>query len=447
VLIPKLFLVFILAGFCGAPAQSTPQPAPQEPNAPAVAPTPATEASKPAVVSPELAAIEDKIDAKQFDAAKPPLLHYLEAHANDARALFDLGYLNEATDQSEAAESEYRKAIAADPQQFESRLALGLLLARQDHMAEARDQLQAATERQPAAPDPGAQAQAYRALAELDLTADPPAAKQALLTALKLSPETVGDLLLTARIASANGDQETAEAAYRQLITRQPESVEGLAGLAHILVQQKKYEEARPLLQSALARIPNDPGLNMQMASLLAAEGKPEESIASLEKLHAKLPNDTQLDQMLADAYLSAHHPEQAEPILSVLLKSQPDNVDLLDEEGQSLIYEQRFDEAAKVFDHTTKLKADDLDAWSGLAFADSRLHRDADTLKALFMRSKLAPDTPSTLFLWAISYDNLHQAKLAAAYYQRFLDTAKGKFPDQEWQAHHRLVALGQVH
>jgi predicted Zn-dependent protease len=445
----RSFILFalMLAGSMGlVEAQQTLPPgseAPDEPAMAAPAAQPAAETAK--VISPELAAIEDKIDAKQYDAVRPELLRYLQAHAGDGRALFDLGYLDQLTDQAEAAESEYRKAIAADPQQFESRLALGLLLAREGDAGEAREQLLAATERQPAAPNPAAQAQAFRALAELDLKADPAAAKQALLAALKLSPETAGDLLLTARIAAANDDQQTAEAAYRELLGRQPDSVEGLAGLAHILVQQKKYADAEPLLKQALAKIPDDPGLNMQMASLLAAEGKADESVASLEKLHAAQPENAEVSQMLADAYLSAHHPEQAEPILAALLKSHPNDVDVLDEEGQTLIYEQRFEQAADIFERATRQKADDVDGWSGLAFADSRLHRDADALQALLMRSKLAPDTASTLFLWAISYDNLHQAKLAAEYYQRFLDNAKGKFPDQEWQAHHRLVALGQ--
>ncbi len=437
--------VLILAFVSAMPAlyaQQTLPPGTQSPDAPA-----ATEPAKPGAIPPALAAIEDKLDAKQYDAARPALLHYLETHPSDARADFDLGYLDEQTSQDDAAAASYRKAIAADPQQFEARLALGLLLARQADLAGAREQLQAATERQPATPNPVAQGQAYRALAQLDLATDPAASKQALLAALKISPETVGDLLLTARIAAANGDVETEEAAYRRLIAREPDSVEGLAGLAHILVQQKKYDDARPLIESALKRIPDDPGLNMQMASLLAAEGKPEESIASLETLHARLPTDARISEMLADAYLAAHNPQKAEPLLAALLKSRPDDADLLDEEGQSLIYEQRFPEASAVFAHAAALNNSDVDAWNGLAYADSQQHLDAQTLKALAMRSKAAPDTATTLFLFAISYDNLHQAKLAAEYYQKFLDTAKGKFPDQEWQAKHRLVALGQAH
>jgi len=443
----KLFvlsgILYSASAIAGAQQQALP-PGTQTPDAPV---TQSAAAPKAAIVSPQLATIEDQLDAKKYDAAKPALLAYLSDHATDARAHFDLGYLDEQTDQAEAAEAEYRKAIADDPQQFESRLALGLILARKNDLAAAAEQLKAATEREPATPNPAAQAQAYRALAEIDLKLDPPVAKQALLEALRLSPETVGDLLLTARIASANDDAETAEAAYRRLIARQPDSVEGLAGLAHILVEQKKYEEARPLLETALQQIPDDPGLNMQMASLLAAEGKQDESVASLEKLHAKLPADLAVDQMLADAYLAAKNPQQAEPLLAAVLKSKPNDIDVLDEEGQSLIAEQRYPEAERVFEHATSLKRDDIDAWSGLAFSHSRTHQDAQTLNDLAMRSKLAQDTPVTLFLWAISYDNLHQAKPAAQYYKKFLDAANGKFPDQEWQAHHRLIALGQAH
>jgi hypothetical protein len=58
-------------------------------------------------------------------------------------------------------------------------------------------------------------------------------------------------------------------------------------------------------------------------------------------------------------------------------------------------------------------------------------------------MRSKYLPEVPSTYFLWATSYDSLHQKAAAVAYYHHFLDSAAGKFPDQEWQARQRLILL----
>jgi hypothetical protein len=44
---------------------------------------------------------------------------------------------------------------------------------------------------------------------------------------------------------------------------------------------------------------------------------------------------------------------------------------------------------------------------------------------------------------LLATAYDNLHLSSQAVDAYHRFLAADQGKFPDQEWQAKHRLVAL----
>ncbi len=453
--------IAIVALLVSAPlfGQQTLPPGTQSPDAPAAQASPQHDAAKAPTIAPELAAIEDKIGARQEDAARPMLLHYLQQHGSDARALYDLGYLDTVASQDAPAEADYRKAIVADPQQFESRLALGLILARRGDMAPAHEQLLAATEREPAASAEQSKvlkAQAYRALAQLDVSlahdgqndpADAAEAKQSLLAALRSSPETEGDLLLTARIAAASGDPETEEASYRRLIARQPDSVEGLAGLAHVLVQQKKYDEAEPLVRTALSRLPEDPGLNMQLASLLAAQGKAAESIGILEKLHTTEPANSAVDQMLADAYQAAHQSEKAEPLLASLLKSRPEDADLLDEEGKALMAQKRYSEAAALFSRATQLHPADLDAWNGLAFSNSELHDDKVVLAALASRSKLAQDTATTLFLYATSYDRLHQVRPAAEYYQKFLGAAAGKFPDPEWQARHRLVALGQAH
>jgi hypothetical protein len=58
-------------------------------------------------------------------------------------------------------------------------------------------------------------------------------------------------------------------------------------------------------------------------------------------------------------------------------------------------------------------------------------------------MRSKYLPELPSTYFLRATAYDALHDKANATAYYHRFLDSSAGKFANQEWQAHQRLLLL----
>lgn len=45
--------------------------------------------------------------------------------------------------------------------------------------------------------------------------------------------------------------------------------------------------------------------------------------------------------------------------------------------------------------------------------------------------------------FLRATAYDHLREMKLAAKYYHEFLNAAGTNYPDQQWQAKHRLIAI----
>ena len=395
-----------------------------------------------------LAPAESEIDAKNYSAAASKLDVYLSVHPADARALFDRGYVADAQNHPDSAESFYRKAIAADPRQFESRLALGLLLAGKGDAKsdqEAREQLQAAIQLQPSPPNPAAKAQADRSLARLLVSSDPEAARDALVDALRLTPETSADTILTAQIAEAAGDATVAEQAWRRVLQQDPNSSEATAGLVHALIAQKRYADAQPLVEAALRRDPNDPALNAQLATILNAQGKQADALAVLHKLHQLEPSNRAVTTMLADADAQSGDLDEASTLYQQLLSASPNAPALLDARGQILIRQQHYPEALALFRKAAAAKPDDVDAWSGIAFADSETQQFQDELQALSMRSKYAAESPGTLFLWATAYDNLHQSKAAAGYYQRFLAAANGKFPDQEWQAKHRLVALSK--
>ena len=68
-------------------------------------------------------------------------------------------------------------------------------------------------------------------------------------------------------------------------------------------------------------------------------------------------------------------------------------------------------------------------------------------SLRALDVRAKYLPEIPATYFLRATTFDNLKDIPRAVEYYQQFLAVDGGKFPDQEWQARHRLIALDPKH
>jgi tetratricopeptide (TPR) repeat protein len=412
----------------------------QNPEKPLPEAAPAAAAAQP--VSDEVVAAEAAIVKSDWKAAEARLDPWLAAHPADARALFDAGYVADAQNRLEAAAGLYRRAVEANPQSFEAHVELGLLLARQNKFSDARTELEAATQLDPGEAGAIAKARAWRALAEIDRGDDPAKASGDLIEALKLTPETPADTLLAAEIANQAGQYDAAEQAYRRVLAVDPKSAAAKAGLAHLLIARKQYPEAESLLRAALEQTPEDTALTTQLATVLAAEDKAE-ALPLFEKLHEAHPKDAAITRMLAAVLDDAGDAAGSDKLYISLLAASPEDPTLLVAHGQNLIRQLKYAEAYAAFDKATRLDAANADGWSGLAFAASRTSRPEITIHALTMRSKYLPENPSTYFLWATAYDTLHEKAQAAAYYHHFLDAAAGKFPNQEWQARQRLLAV----
>lgn len=431
------FAVFVLflASICAPLAASGQIPA-QNPDQQA----PAAAASQP--ISEEVAEAEAAIVKSDWKAAEAKLAPWLAAHPTDARALFDAGYVADAQNRLNDAAGFYRRAVEANPQSFEAHVELGLLLARQGKLAEAKPELATATTLDPGEAGAGAKARAWRALAEIERTADPAKASEDLLEALKLTPETPADTLLAASLAEQTGQFDAAETAYRRVLAKDPKSAPANAGLAHLLIARKQYPEAETFLRAALDQSPGDAALTAQLATVLAVQDKAE-ALPLIRTLHDAHPKDAAITRMLAEVLAEAGDAAGSDKLYIGLLAASPESPDLLVAHGQNLIRQAKYAEAFIAFDKATRLDAANADGWSGLAFAASKTAQPSVTLQALTMRAKSLPELPSTYFLWATAYDALHNKAQAAAYYHHFLDSSAGKFPNQEWQARQRLLLL----
>jgi hypothetical protein len=90
------------------------------------------------------------------------------------------------------------------------------------------------------------------------------------------------------------------------------------------------------------------------------------------------------------------------------------------------------------------RLKRDSPDVYVDLAFAASENKNYELTIRALNGRTLLNADLPPIcFFLRASAYDHLRDYKQASLDYHHFLEVANGKYPDQEWQSTHRLIAI----
>jgi len=397
---------------------------------------------------------ESSIAAHNFTQAKSLLLA-LTAKPNPdattaARAFYDLGFTNEALHDDADAEAAYRAAIAADPKQFEAHAALGLLL---HDPSESHKELITAASLTPAANEDAARAEVARALAQIDSTTNPEAAREEILAAIKLTSETPQDTLLTAKIAERLDDYTDAEATYRRLLAAQPNNPDATFAFAGMLIREAKLADAESLLTSALKAHPADAPLTAQLARVYMLQGDSTKALPMLVMQHTQHPNDAATTRMLADVYNRTGDAPHADELYQRLLATSPDDITLLAARGDALIRQKRFAEAQSVLQHANTLflarpaalpaTDDRIQLTSSLAFAASENSQPTLVLTALDQRAEYADETPSTLFLRATAHDHLHHTAEARSFYTQFLDAAQGKFPDEEWEAKHRLLAL----
>lgn len=389
-------------------------------------------------------------DYKAAEAKLKALIAASAANAKDGRILYDLGFAEERNGEEAEAAVAYKGSIAAIPEFAEPRIALGLLDARAGRLEAAHTELLEAAKLQTAAPE--LRGRALRALAQMDERAQPEAAREELLAALKLTPETPDDVLMGAELAERAGDTADAEKAYRRALASQPGDVEASAGLVHVLQQQKKFPEADEVIADALKDHPDDLRLVAQAASLYAAEGKADAAIPMLLGLRAKdaaLASDPKTTRLLAQLYTVSGDDASAEKLYAQLLVSEPNDPSLLDDLGSAQVKLAQYPAAQATLTKAAAMRDafhDDA-AWgeteSHLAFAASKNKDPKTCLAALAARATVLPNSASSLFLEATAHDTLHQFKDAARAYKAFLVMANGKFPDQEFEARHRLIAL----
>jgi len=406
-----------------------------------------TDATAQPQVDPLRVQASEALAKQDYSAALKLLTTLAEKNPNDAQILYNLASTQDALDQNTAAEATYRRAIEANPNRIEPHLALGLLLARTGKANEAHSELSAAV----AIPDSDAalRARAYRTLARLDQQGNPSGATEELLAALKLSPETPEDIVLSGELAEASGDSAAAEAAFRRLLAANPDNTDATGALVHLLLTQKRLDQAETVLSAALARHPDDAALNAQLAGLYESQGKPDKALPIVEKLHSAHPDDANITRLLARLYSRNGQYDKSEPLYAALVAANPGDPTLVDDRADALIHLRNYSEAQSILsralaDPKAFRNNDDLGlAASHLAFAASANNDPAATLRALELRATVLPQTPSSLFLEATARDKLHQVKAASDLYKQFLSVAKGQFPDEEWEARHRLVTL----
>jgi tetratricopeptide (TPR) repeat protein len=391
---------------------------------------------------PELGRAEDLIQKQDYAQAESVLQKLVASDSENYVAWFDLGFVENALGKQPDSIAAYRKSVAAKPNVFESNLNLGLQLAKAGQ-PDAEKFLHAATQLTPTSHVAEGQERAWLSLAHLLEPTKPEESIAAYQHAADLLPKDVEPHLSAGLLLEKQNKFSDAEQEYRKALAIDPASSEATIGLANIYMRGRRFPDAEAELRKIVAAHPEQAGAHVQLGRVLAAQAKNDEAIAELQEALKRTPADTALQRDLADLYSSAGKNEQAEAAYRTLVRAHPDDAELHHSLGVSLLKQKKFADAQKEFLQTVKLRPGFAAAYGDLAFAASSNNDYGLTLKALDERAKLQPDIPITYFLRASAYDHLKNVKQAVVNYRLFLQGADGKYPDQEWQAKHRLIAL----
>lgn len=390
---------------------------------------------------PELTKAEDFIQKSDYASAEPLLEKAVQADPTNYVAWFDLGFTENGLGKTTDSIAAYRKSVAAKPDVFESNLNLGIQLAKSGQ-PEAEQFLRAATQLTPTSHIAEGQARAWISLAHVLEKTKPDEAIAAYTQAAKLRPKDPEPHLSAGLLLENESKFADAESEYKQALALDPSS-DAVVALANLYMRGRRFPEAEEYLRKLVAEQPGNAAAHIQLGRVLAAEGKNDAAVSELQAGAKSSPADPSIEYDLADLYTSLGKNDQAEAVYRELLTKNPNDPDLHRGLGQSLLRQKKYADAQQEFLTVVKLKPDFGEAYFDLAFAAGENQNYPLAIKALDVRAKFIPEIPLTHFLRASAYDHLKDFKKAAESYHLFLNTANGKFPEQEWQAKHRLIAI----
>jgi tetratricopeptide (TPR) repeat protein len=390
----------------------------------------------------EIAQAEEAIQKKDFSAAESLLKKAIDKDAKNYQAWFDLGFVENKLGHTDDSIHAYRQSVAAKPDVFESNLNLGLMLARSNN-PEAERFLRAATQLKPTDNVEEAQARAWLSLGHLLENHNADEALNAYQQAAALTPKDPEPHLSAGLLSERRRDFSKAEGEYKQVLALDAGSSEASIGLTNLYMKSGRLAEAEPLLRQLAAQRPDDAGLHLQLGRVLAAKGNKEDAIGEIQTALKLSPGDVEGQRDLADLLVQSGKLEEATKIYRDLSAKQPNDPELHKSLGEVLLKQKHFPEAQLEFVTAVKLKPDFGTAWGSLAVAADENQNYPLAIKAVEMRAQFMPETPVSYFLRATAYDHLRDFQQASKYYHLFLESAKGQYPDQEWQAQHRLIAI----
>jgi tetratricopeptide (TPR) repeat protein len=246
--------------------------------------------------------------------------------------------------------------------------------------------------------DPGFRAEAidkaFTAAASAHHSGDRATAKRLYRKVLKLQPQHLRALRLSALLAHESGDIDEAERFLSAATRHSPAGDSGaLEDLGLLYMQSGRQEKAEPLLRRAVEIRPDSLPALSRLGSTLLTCGRGSEAVEVFRRAQELEAEDPQIGYGLAHALLESKEFEDAVSVSDEVLKAHPDESAILTIKGVALHQLDRLEEAESVLARSTSLDSEDIN--SLLHLGRVRLQRDdfQGAIVAFEKAAALAPD------------------------------------------------------
>jgi tetratricopeptide (TPR) repeat protein len=232
---------------------------------------------------------------------------------------------------------------------------------------------------------------------------------------LKRDPDNVQSRRLLGRIylrslgdvSATSGQPETVNRAieqYREINRLDPSDTESALWLARLYRLKNEHDKAEQVLRSILKSDPeNEPAIE-QLTQLLMDEGKSPEAVTLLEGITAHSPSPVLLD-LLGDAYTQTHELTKAEEAYRRAAELDPSELSHQRGLGQTLVAEEKFSEALKVYQKLSDVMPDDSDVYLRIAQIYRELHQLDKAEENLVKARQYAPGSLEVMYNEAMLY------------------------------------------
>jgi tetratricopeptide (TPR) repeat protein len=207
--------------------------------------------------------------------------------------------------------------------------------------------------------------------------------------------------------ANGNGQSEAVTRAveqFKEVVKLDPADTESALWLARLYRLQNKHEQAEGVLRGILKNDPDNEAGVEQLTQLLLDQGKSGDAVALLESVTGKTSSPTLLD-LLGDAYTQTKDLAKAEVAYRKATEIDPSELSHQRGLGQTLLSEEKYPEALKVYQRLADLMPDDSDVYLRIAQIYRELHQLDKAEETLTKARQFAPGSLDVMYNEAMLY------------------------------------------